>query len=63
MNIADSALSRGNPGNPALVWAEEETPTELQHMTVPSLRQECMKLAALLQTMGIKAGALVHSYI
>lgn len=56
LNIAESALSRENAGNPALIWAEEQSPTRLQKMTLADLRQKCRQVAAQLQSMGIKPG-------
>ena len=61
INIADCALLRGNAGNPAIVWAEEQSPTKLQQMTLDTLKQECLQVAAKLQTMGMKTGKLLQT--
>lgn len=57
LNIADCALSGRDPDAPAVVWAEEGSPTTLHTLSLGELRLQSQAVAAALGRRGIPPGA------
>ncbi|KAK9862190.1 hypothetical protein WJX84_000590 [Apatococcus fuscideae] len=59
LNIAESCLEGRDPDAPAVVWADEASPRGIHTISLGSLRQRSLQVAAALNQHGIQAGAAI----
>uniref|UniRef100_A0A1D1ZX96 Acetyl-coenzyme A synthetase N-terminal domain-containing protein n=1 Tax=Auxenochlorella protothecoides TaxID=3075 RepID=A0A1D1ZX96_AUXPR len=57
LNVAECALAGRDPDRPAVVWAEEGTPTELHTLSLGALAQRAQHVADALRAAGFQPGA------
>ncbi|KFM24179.1 Acetyl-coenzyme A synthetase [Auxenochlorella protothecoides] len=56
LNVAECALAGRDPDRPAVVWAEEGTPTELHTLSLGALAQRAQHVADALRAAGFQPG-------
>ncbi|DBA69755.1 TPA: hypothetical protein ACH3X2_012479 [Trebouxia sp. C0005] len=55
-NIAEAALCTRHAASPAIVWADESSPSQLARVSLGQLKQRCQQLAAALAAAGFSPG-------
>ena len=55
-NIAEAALCIRHAASPAIVWADESSPTQLARVSLGQLKQRCQQVAAALAAAGFRPG-------
>jgi hypothetical protein len=61
LNIAAIALSDRDPDAPAMLWAEEDSPSLVHTLSLSQLRRESEEVAASLLIIGMQPGH--HSFL
>jgi len=56
LNIADVALSGRDPDAPAMLWADEDSPSLVHTLSLGQLRRESEQVAASLLAFGMQPG-------
>ncbi len=55
-NIAEAALCTRHAASPAIVWADESTPSQLARVSLGQLKQRCQQVATALAAAGFRPG-------